>query len=451
MEKVRKLKAVEHIGKIFAIYCLLLSSSYVRYLCDNPKAGETSDTTYAAIRQQVKILEKMLCFHDWLFSDCHDKETIDPDEEGNDPVSLTKIRELMHGIKLYFPRTQGMGWKLTKFHQLLHFPHNISRHGSALNFDGGRPEYYGKYFCKDLTTRTQRRQISLSKQTAQRYFESSCVLEAERLLARADAFTYRDSSDYQYIPMETNTARNTVLDDDHGPHRLRAKLCSISLDPDDDQSLKVTWSNKKFDAVDGFDFDSIVYATVAKCIWFSRTGGRLEKEGTLQCFSECSLPDGTVFRAHPLYNSERPWYDWVMVNWDDYGSPLPAKVMMLFTISSGDIENYNVVGDSIVPHQTHFLETGKSYALVKTVTGDEFNHRARNENTRFHIKSNIAVRYVLEKNMRLLEVEAIESIVLVLMDNVGALGRMEDEEDEAEETIIMFHDRSIWKNLFLEL
>jgi hypothetical protein len=194
-----------------------------------------------------------------------------------------------------------------------------------------------------------------------------------------------------------------------------------------------------------------VYATVAKRVWFSRTGGRLEKDGTLQCFSECSLPDGTVLRAHPLYNSERPWYDWVLVNWDEYGDPLPAKVMMLFTISSGDIENYNVVGDSRVPHQTHFLEAGKGYALVKTVTGDEFNHYARNENARFHMKSNIAVRYVLEKNMRLIEVEAIESVVFVLMDNVGALGIMEEEEEEPEETIIMFRDRTCWKNLFLAL
>jgi hypothetical protein len=132
LDKVHKLKAVERIGKIFAIYCLLMSSSYVRYLYDNPKAGVNADEMLVELRQKVKVMERMLCFHDWLFAKEHLKATIDPDQDGNDSISLQKIRDLLQGIKLYFPRSQGMGWKLTKFHQLLHFPHNISRHGSAL-------------------------------------------------------------------------------------------------------------------------------------------------------------------------------------------------------------------------------------------------------------------------------------------------------------------------------
>jgi hypothetical protein len=131
------------------------------------------------IKQQVKVLEWMLCFNDWLASKKHVKNNIDTEAEGNESLSLRKIREYMDAIKIYFPHHQGMQWKITKFHQLLHFPWNISRHGSAMNFDGGRPEYYGKYFCKDPTTRTQRRQISLGKQTALRFFEISTVVEAE--------------------------------------------------------------------------------------------------------------------------------------------------------------------------------------------------------------------------------------------------------------------------------
>jgi hypothetical protein len=138
-----------------------------------------------------------------------------------------------------------------------------------------------------------------------------------------------------------------------------------------------------------------------------------------------------------------------MVKWDDYEQPLPAQVLMLFTISSGVIENYNIVGDTRVPHESTFLEVGKSYALVKTVTGNEFNYRTRHENRKFHMKSNIAVRYTLESNFRLIDVDAMESIALVIRDNVGSLGAEDDDNDE--ETIIMFHDRSLWKDLFLQL
>jgi hypothetical protein len=130
---------------------------------------------------------------------------------------------------MYFPRPQGMGWKLTKFHQLLHFPHNIRRHGSALNFDGGCPEYYGNYFCKDLTARTQRGQISLGKQTAQRYFEMSCVLEAKRILVQSKTSTYLDNNKYKYFLLEEAT-RHDIME-----HTLKARLCFLSLDPNNPQ------------------------------------------------------------------------------------------------------------------------------------------------------------------------------------------------------------------------
>jgi hypothetical protein len=451
LEKVHKLKAVERIGKIFAIYCLLMSSTYVRYLYDHPKVGVNAEEMLAELGQQVKVLEKMLCFHDWLFAEEHRRNTIDPDDVGNDPLSLTKIRDLMHGIKIYFPRSQGMGWKLTKFHQLLHYPHNIRRHGSALNFDGGRPEYYGKYFCKDMTTRTQRRQISLGKQTAKRYFETSCLLEAERVLANRNALLYMDKRDYQYLPRETGGNTNhTTTADATVSHQLKAKLCCLSIDPEDQRNLIFEWSNKKYSKVDGYKYEPLTYRSLAKRIWYSRNGGRLEMEnGIVQCFSECLLPDGSIVRAHPLYNSERPWHDWVLVRWDDYGEPLPAKVMMLFSISSGEIENYNIVGDSRVPHETTYLEVGKNYALVKTVTGDDFNYRTLNENRKFHMKSSIAKRYNLESNMRLIEVEAIESLAFVIMDSIGSLGEINNEEDN--ESIIFFQQRERWKDLFLEL
>jgi hypothetical protein len=452
LDKVHKLKAVEGIGKIFSIYCLLVSSSYVRHLYDNPKAGVNAEVMLVDLRQKVKVLERMLCFHDWLFAKEHLKANIDVDQDGNDSISLQKIRDLMQGIKLYFPRSQGMGWKLTKFHQLLHFPHNISRHGSALNFDGGRPEYYGKYFCKDHTTRTQRRQISLGKQTAQRYFEASCILEAERVLVNGNMSTYQHADKgYQYVSIEIDD--NLLLDtpsvNTEGT-KLSSKLCRLWINPDDQRNLNFEWTNKKYSTVDGYQYEPVIYRSAAKRIWYSRNGGRLDMEnGSLQCYTECLLPDGSTARAHPLYNSERAWNDWVMVQWDEYEEPLPAQVLMFFTIASGTIENYNVVDGTRVPHESTFLEVGKSYALVKTVTGNEFNYRTRNENRKFHMKSGIAVRYTLESDFRLIEVDVIQSIALVIHDDIGRMGLRVDGNEE--ETIILFRNRNIWKDMFLQL
>jgi hypothetical protein len=129
-----------------------------------------------------------------------------------------------------------MGWKLTKFHQLLHFPPNIRKHGSALNYDGGRPEYYGKYFCKDPATRTQRRQLTLAKQTAERYFETPLVTEAERFLSNSNELIYMDNDQYQYIShtQKDNSMQDLDRNGNYGdaPHEhvLQAKLCQLALD-----------------------------------------------------------------------------------------------------------------------------------------------------------------------------------------------------------------------------
>jgi hypothetical protein len=123
---------------------------------------------------------------------------------------------------------------------------------------------------------------------------------------------------------------------------------------------------------------------------------------------------------------------------------------MFFTIASGTIENYNVVDDGTrVPNESTFLEVGKSYALVKTVTGYEFNYRTRNENRKFHMKSSIAVRYTLESNFRLIEVDVIQSIALVIHDDIGRMGLHVDGNEE--ESIILFRNRNIWKDMFLQL
>jgi hypothetical protein len=308
-----------------------------------------------------------------------------------------------------------------------------------LNFDGGRPEYYGKYFCKDLTTRTQRRQISLGKQTAQRYFEMSCVLEAERVLAQSKTSTYLDNNKYQYFPLEE------AIRHDNMEHTLKARLCVLSLDPNNAQRLIYKWPNKEYAALDGFFLDDEVYLKIASRIWGSRNGGRLHRDGYLQCFSECILPNGQTVRSHPFYNSERPWYDWVTVRWDDYAETLPAKVLLFFRIEEGPIENYNIVGGIRVPHMEQFLQVNKSYAIVHTVTGDIFTYRGN----RFHLKSNIAVRYMLENDLRLIEVDSIDALSLVLKDDIGTFGNVNNQQNM--HSIVLFKDRTRWKGLFLDL
>jgi hypothetical protein len=65
------------------------------------------------------------------------------------------------------------------------------------------------------------------------------------------------------------------------------------------------------------------------------------------------------------------------------------------------------------------------------------------------MKSGIAVRYTLESDFRLIEVDVIQSIALVIHDDIGRMGLHVDGNEE--ETIILFRNRNIWKDTFLQL
>jgi hypothetical protein len=130
-------------------------------------------------------------------------------------------------------------------------------------------------------------------------------LEAERVLANRNVLLYMDKCDYQYLPRDTTNDMHIGGNTDHTTtgdatvsNQLKAKLCCLSIDPEDQINLIFEWSNEKYSKVDGYKYEPLTYRSLAKRIWYSRNGGRLEMEnGLVQCFSECLL------RAHPLYNS----------------------------------------------------------------------------------------------------------------------------------------------------
>ena len=209
---------------------------------------------------------------------------------------------------------------------------------------------------------------------------------------------YHDILKYCYFPKEVDDEAQIDNDDsDNNPSpTLQGRLCTLLLNPDNVHRLVYKWPNKNFLNIDGFQIDNEVYQKILARIWNSSNGGHLHRDGTLQCFSECVLAKRHIVRSHPYFNSEKPWYDWVTVRWDEYDKPLPAKVFLMFNINAVPIENFNIVGDTRVEPVDKFLDIGKNYAVVQTVTGDTFNYRGQ----RFHLKSNLAVRYNLENDLR---------------------------------------------------
>ena len=86
--------------------------------------------------QFLVTLEKMLCFnalyrssYNFVGKSWNDKQEFQ-----------MNVRKMMMMIKVFVPCSEGNGWKLQKFHELLHLVMHIDDYGSPLNFDTGTGE-----------------------------------------------------------------------------------------------------------------------------------------------------------------------------------------------------------------------------------------------------------------------------------------------------------------------
>ena len=75
-------------------------------------------------------------------------------------ISQQSIQRMLQMIKDTFPRRTGNGWKIPKFHEMLHLIYDIERYGSPANFNTAAPEHNhiwlakrpGRHSVKDINT-----------------------------------------------------------------------------------------------------------------------------------------------------------------------------------------------------------------------------------------------------------------------------------------------------------
>jgi len=202
------LQAHEKNGRVFFIYLLLCCSDYVSMLDNNRKKGSTYNLAFYG--RFVEMLEHCLGFFEWSKLREHDKDTV----LGNDGTpesskAQRSARRYMSLLKRSCPRVElGKNFKMVKFHQTLHMVDAITRHGSLLNIDSGRPESMAKGNVKDPASHTQRNTSTLSFQTGKRYIESLTFREYKRLKAELNNSGGPDDCDVNfYLNRNTKEAQ----------------------------------------------------------------------------------------------------------------------------------------------------------------------------------------------------------------------------------------------------
>ena len=55
---------------------------------------------------------------------------------------------------------------------------------------------------------------------------------------------------------------------------------------------------------------------------------------------------GVHYTAHPLYENEHPWHDWIYIEWEGYDEPVPAYIDIFLDLRNMTISNMIIRNDS---------------------------------------------------------------------------------------------------------
>jgi hypothetical protein len=443
-------------ARLFFIYMLLCCSDYISMLVANPKRGYSYDLRF--YKSFLQMLEHSLGFYEWSARREHPINTIHGiDGTPESSQSQESVRRYLSLLKNSCPREElKKNFKLTKFHQSLHLASAISRHGSLLNIDGSRPESMAKVNVKDPASHTQRVTSTLSYQTGKRYIESLTFREYKRMKAE-EMHDPVDCRGYGgYINPDTPEAKilHTSVNDEIDEYSNRevsiaSSGTSFALVLDLDQreneyNVHVHWKGKGKPNLG--KFDEHLLQQLGKRLFGTDDGGVVIGTEVPCCTSICV--GKTLYTAHPLYQNDHPWHDWVYIQWQGYDHPIPARIDMFIDLRRSKISNVRVEEDGHetsdddndpVPFRHVFLEN-KIYAVVWSAKSLEL---SRNRSTEHHLPLELGFRIELEDFRRLVEVESFVKPCYGFLNTCG-LSRL-----PFDKTAIIMKEKHLWAEYFL--
>ena len=291
-----KLMGSEYTGVLLIIAAILRSTSGSELLETKKSSTFCQDN---GIDDWVMLVETLLMWEAWLKSDTMERKHVHRSKE--------KHLYIMYLIRKVGNRTKGMGWKIMKYHAIMHMSKDILHFGVPMNFDTGADES-GHKPAKTAAKLTQKRKETFDHQVSTRLTEIHCLD-----LACAEISSNRRLWEYFYAQGSDKTE---------------------PLPP----------PRTKEPRIDGSKFQACLQADGRSYMW--RVGDRdktmiavetcfCDFVGTLTNKVGQYIPDlvvctryfdkhNNLFRGDPHFTGQ-PWRDWVMIDWGDDGI-LPGKI-----------------------------------------------------------------------------------------------------------------------------
>ena len=220
----------------------------------------------------------------------------------------TKHRYLLYLLKRIANRQEGMGFKVVKFHAVLHLAEDILMFGVPMNVDTGSNESHHKT-TKIAAKLTQKDVRTFEKQTSDGLDDFHVLnlameeIQGNPLWAYLASYKVNNNSlDEEREEKPINTIGGMKLTTHHDPD-TNSILCSIDSKMNNPEDVTVDCQFAWF--VHQIDQD---IGHVA---------------GKVAVFAE-HRRSSIIFRAHPHFRGKGVWRDWVMIKWQS--GDFPAQI-----------------------------------------------------------------------------------------------------------------------------
>ena len=255
-----------------------------------------------------------------------------------------KHKYLMYIIRNVAKRTTGMGLKLMKFHAVLHLLQDMLLYGTPSEFDTGSNESHHKP-SKYAAKLTQRNESTFNYQTALRLLEF-LIIEFAKVEAECGikVWEYFEHAQKVWDPLDEAT-HHCAMDMD--PVAASDEEAASESDPEA-APIETRTGGTRIEVYEDEDMDDEPSfhilgrgsGALTKTKWSSELVGFLNdlqnlivdntSNKKLLIFTEHKRGD-VMFRGHPKFR-DRPWNDWAIMDWGDYGK-LPCHIWCFVTLN----------------------------------------------------------------------------------------------------------------------
>lgn len=274
------------------------------------------------------LVETLLQWEAYLMSDQMQKAHLERLKKKN--------RFVMFLLKKIGNRTKGMGFKVMKFHAIIHLAYDIIMFGVPIVVDTGSNESHHKT-TKVAAKLTQKDIQSFEKQTLNRLQDFHVLELAMQEIDGRPLWHYFFGFDHpEVVEVEKVT-------------KTRGMIMEVFWDDEENEAavtVKTRMKNK-----DGVKVDT----QLVNFLWEIQQ----ELQHLVPEMPICSehTREGIMFRAHPNFRGKGPWRDWATINWEE--GNFPAKIWCFLDLRA--------MPDGVEHQVTEEIMLGKNvYAVIES-------------------------------------------------------------------------------------